>query len=53
MKSVTYCVGDGLLSLLREDMAENRTETHADPQHVGRTSEQQHCNEMQTEEPNG
>lgn len=41
--SLTYGVGDGLLSLLREDKRENRTETYADPQHVGQTWEQ-HCN---------
>lgn len=36
-ESATHRVRDGLLGLLREDVGEDSTQTHADPQHVDRS----------------
>lgn len=47
-KSHSYCVGDRLLSLLREDMRKSRTEKHTNSQHVVQTSGQR-CEEMSSE----
>lgn len=38
-RSGTYCVGDGLHSLLTQDVCEKRTEADADAQHVDPSSE--------------